>query len=454
MTDEPANIPPAKPCRSHVAKMSEQALQKIEPLPVAPSVEASEAKTSQQTRIDEVAEALLPAYQKASELRLSDKENKALLEPFADEQVEIRPHDGLLYIPHIHISDRLIRVLGAGEWAMVRRREWIEGNRIYAEYVMKVRGCFVGESVGAMDYHPSNARMNYSDALEGTRGECIRRIAAKDLGCGSQVWNPEYCRQWIARYAEQVKGKWQRKGQGTEQNQLTPALQSSAAKEPAKPKSPSKSMPESDEAARLRWIALLKPCGQAALDYCYEKGWLSGPGFNGPEDPGEPLEVLPLSAVPQTKRQASEILAEIAARMDGDLGPQKPPEAARPPSTSAPPAKDAGKAAMREPTPPQSEFMDAPAGYEPPGGWQGAGGGEDPNNDVETITGKLEFVSEKSGRSKKGPWTSYGLKIGDDWFNTFSKPLGELAHKDKGHTVRIQFRRGERGNDLVSIERA
>jgi len=206
-----------------------QVLQRVESeqaqseLPVIVPVEP---KTSQQARIDEVNEALLPAYQKASELRLSDEENQALLVPFADDQVEIRPHDGLLYIPHIHISDRLIRVLGAGQWAMVRRREWIEANRIYAEYVMKVRGCFVGESVGAMDYHPSNPRMNYSDALEGTRGECIRRIAAKDLGCGSQVWNPEYCRQWVARYAEKDrKGQWQRKGQGNGHNQLSQTTQ-------------------------------------------------------------------------------------------------------------------------------------------------------------------------------------------------------------------------------------
>lgn len=162
----------------------------------APAVPVVDAKQHRQI---EVNEALLPAYQKASTLVLTEKERTDLTAPFSDEDVEKRPHDGLLYIPHIVISDRLCQVFGPGQWCTVRRREWIEGTRIYAEWVMLIRGCFIGESVGAMDYHPNNAKMNYSDALEGTRGECIRRIAAKELSCGSQVWRPSYCRQWNER---------------------------------------------------------------------------------------------------------------------------------------------------------------------------------------------------------------------------------------------------------------
>lgn len=171
-----------------------------EPLPAtAPLPEGQPSLTPQQARVAQVAGALEDAYAKGSELLLSDEERKALAAPFPDDQIEKRPHDGLLYIPHILVSGRLCDVLGAGQWCMIRRREWIEGTRIYAEYVMKVRGCYVGESIGAMEYHPNNPRMNYSDALEGTRGECIRRIAAKDLNCGAQVWSPAYCRGWEER---------------------------------------------------------------------------------------------------------------------------------------------------------------------------------------------------------------------------------------------------------------
>jgi len=422
--------------------MNEQALQRIEPeqaqaeLPVIVPVEP---KTSQQARIDEVTEALLPAYQKASELRLTDGENEALLCPFFDELVEIRPHDGLLYIPHIHISDRLIRVLGAGQWAMVRRREWIEGNRIYAEYVMKVRGCFVGESVGAMDYHPSNPRMNYSDALEGTRGECIRRIAAKDLGCGSQVWNPEYCRQWVAKYAEKVKGEWKRKGQGNGQNRLS----DKPANVPQNvPHSQKPAVPEvATEEQRQRWIAELKLRGDWALGYCYDKGWLLPE--SGPDDdrtPGEPLEMLEARHVPTTRKQADAILAELDSLIPADQRP-KPAGASRPPSTSGGKASGASQGKPEANTPPQGDSDDS-VQYDEDG------------YPVETAFGLLETISEKQGRSAKGPWTRFGVKVSDTWYSTFSKTIGELAKMDKGSMVRVQFRRGDKGNDLVSIERA
>jgi len=94
--------------------------------------------------------------------------------------------------------------------------------------------------------------------------------------------------------------------------------QKGATKPPLKPE-PAKSapsapkLPEPDEAARQRFIALLKPLGQAALDYAYEHGWLMCPTE---DSPGEPLEVLSLALVPRTKRQASEILAEIRSKMD------------------------------------------------------------------------------------------------------------------------------------------
>ncbi len=185
-------------------------------------------------------------------------------------------------------------------------------------------------------------------------------------------------------------------------------------KAPAKPPAPA----QATEEQKARWLALLNPLGQAAVVYGWEKGWILGPGVDskGNDTPGEPLEVMGLEHVPTSKRQADTIMAEIQDRMDapqgddGDLGPQNDPE------------------------------------------HQGTQFDEN-GDEVETVTGKLEQVSTKEGRSAKGPWKRYGLRVGEEWFNTFDKILGELALKDKGHAVRIQFRRGEKGNDLVSIER-
>jgi hypothetical protein len=187
--------------------------------PPAVAVPAEKPKTAQELRVIEVNEALLPAYQKASTLELTDDEIEALQEPFADMDVEIRPHDGLIYIPHILISDRLNHVLKPGKWALVCRRNWHEpgvlkdgamtGGVMYGEYVLLIRGCYVGESIGGHPYIANNPKVNYSDALESTAGEALRRICGKRLSCGSQVWNPEYSRKWVSKYAKQgADRKW------------------------------------------------------------------------------------------------------------------------------------------------------------------------------------------------------------------------------------------------------
>lgn len=167
--------------------------QELEAPPVA-SKPRTPLPTAKEMRVVEISSALAPAYGRAGTLELSEEEGQRLMEAFPNSMVEKRPHDGLFYIPHIHVSDRLTRVFGPGKWTMLRRWENIENNTIYAEWVMIIRGVYIGESVGAAQYHPNNPKQNYSDALESTRGEALRRIAAKYLACGSQVWDPSYCR--------------------------------------------------------------------------------------------------------------------------------------------------------------------------------------------------------------------------------------------------------------------
>jgi hypothetical protein len=169
------------------------------------------ARTSAEARVDEVSQSLMLAYERASTLVLTDEEAEQLMGLFPDEQIEIRPHDGLIYLPHIAISRRLSEVFKPAAWSMIQRRAWIEGNRVYAEYVMVIRGCFVGEAVGAHDFQPTNPKMNYSDSLESARAEALRRIAGKSLSCGDQVWQPAYSRRWVADHADkrrvEVDGK-------------------------------------------------------------------------------------------------------------------------------------------------------------------------------------------------------------------------------------------------------
>ncbi len=152
--------------------------------------------------------------------------------------------------------------------------------------------------------------------------------------------------------------------------------------------------------------------------------------------PSEKLEDWALGCVPTSKGGLEATIQNCA--IFTQVEPMAPP----PPAAA--------------PQPAQSDFESDMEAVEPPGGWQGAAGAEpDPPDDgTETITGKLESVSEKSGSSKKGAWTRYGLKFGNLWISTFDKKMGELAKKDKGHACRAQYRKTERGCDLVSLERA
>lgn len=280
-------------------------------LPPSPT---ERVKTAQELRVVEVSEALAPAYAKASTLELTDAEIEQLTAPFPDEMVEIRPHDGLIYIPHIHISDRLNKVFRPGRWALVCRRHWLEGSTMYGEYILLIKGCFVGESVGGHPYVANNPKTNYSDTLESTAAEALRRIAGKRLSCGSQVWNPEYARQWVSKYGLQVAGKWCKRFDAVVTKPaaapvVTPKPSPSVPKpEPEKPKT---ATPET----RKWMLEQLKatPDGenrQLVAEYFTQAGVLL------PD--AETLEDLGLQYVPTSKAELAKVLQAIQNFEGGD----------------------------------------------------------------------------------------------------------------------------------------
>ncbi len=163
----------------------------------------------QQARTDSVSKMLDAAYMRASTLQLTPEESKALLADFPDDDVKggAKGKDGLLYIEHMSIRRRLLQVFGPGAWTMITRRLWTEvyatqkgeAVRVYAEVAMLIRGCFVGESIGAGSFFPNNPQQDYSDAAEAAESEALRRIAGKKLGVGLQVWNKAFCDGWKRR---------------------------------------------------------------------------------------------------------------------------------------------------------------------------------------------------------------------------------------------------------------
>lgn len=73
----------------------------------------------------------------------------------------------------------------------------------------------------------------------------------------------------------------------------------------------------------------------------------------------------------------------------------------------------------------------------------------------EIVTGKVAKVSYKSGTKKNGEqWELFGIKIGDDWLNTFSSRIGHFAQaaEKSGDEVTVYYSEGEKGLNAEEIE--
>src|SRR5262245_44494511 len=81
------------------------------PEPVTTNHEKLDAK---QLRVEHIAKILEQAYLKPS-LKLKPDEVKKLREDFPDEAIEIRPHDGIIYLSHMALRERLLDVFGPGQ---------------------------------------------------------------------------------------------------------------------------------------------------------------------------------------------------------------------------------------------------------------------------------------------------------------------------------------------------
>ncbi len=76
---------------------------------------------------------------------------------------------------------------------------------------------------------------------------------------------------------------------------------------------------------------------------------------------------------------------------------------------------------------------------------------EPPNSEGETKMGEIVAVSVKNGQSSRGKWTCYGIKIGEDWFNTFDTKLGKQLEARKNQYVTIEFETTERGKTVLKL---
>ncbi len=254
----------------------------VDPAPIAIPDKPELAMTPQQSRVDAVAALTTLAISKAATLQLTPDETARLTAEFPD--ADFFPgaagKENLIYIQHSALRNRLNSVLGLGQWALIVRESWnedfatnkgVKGVRVYCRVMMIVRGAYVGEAVGDMDYYPSNGQQNFGDAFEGSKTAAFRRCA-KEFGIGLQAWDRHFCDGW-----------WQRK-------QGKPPQVAPRAPQPA-PKPVVPPAPLTTEERKARLIASLKPLLPWSTQVLVEEGILME---------GEDLEDISLTFVERT----------------------------------------------------------------------------------------------------------------------------------------------------------
>jgi hypothetical protein len=180
------------------------------PVTVGTGAPPPDAKALRTTHIGKL---LGQAYEGASTLKLNKQEQKDLRADFPDEAVEIRPHDGIIYISHMALRERLWDVFGPTNVAEICRERFIRSdtNEVAVDLVLMIRGVFIAEGVGTAKYYPNNPKASFGDTVESAWSDAIRRCCKK-FGVGTQVWRPQYVREWLAKYAGQRQdGKYYRR---------------------------------------------------------------------------------------------------------------------------------------------------------------------------------------------------------------------------------------------------
>lgn len=287
-----------------------QALIKAEPRqpePIKPGITPAQAK------VEAIAELTMSAYAKAATLKLTSEEIERLQAEFPDEAFKpgAAGKEHLIYIEHAYLRDRLNQVFGPGQWAIIPRNRWAEpfktekgkdASRVYVEAMLLVRGCFVGEAVGEMEYYPHNASQNYGDAVEGAKTAALRRCC-KELGIGLQAWKKDWCDGW-----------WARKRGGRDFSRPQPAT---APVKPAPPPAPTARKEATDKTREWMLKAILTNEADREIIMEFFRKIPHGALL-----PNEPLEQIPLIAVPTSSaelRDLGKAIADFANGADAKL---------------------------------------------------------------------------------------------------------------------------------------
>lgn len=147
-----------------------------------------------------------PAFDAAGTKRVTKPQEKILTAPpNSSTEVAILP-TGELYPLQVAMRRRLARAFGPMGWSL-RPISGLtppnENSVMFREYALIAEGRVVATAIGSQKYYGSNARMDYGDVSEAIKSDAMKRCC-KDLNMLSELWDPQWIREWRNEYAVHV----------------------------------------------------------------------------------------------------------------------------------------------------------------------------------------------------------------------------------------------------------
>jgi len=136
-------------------------------------------------------------------IELTPEEKEILYAPIDEKRVEIRPHDGTIYLPWSEYVDRLHRAFGLNWGLIPQGMPKLGGNDLILwGFFLIIKGKYAGFAIGEQKYIPENSQMTWGDACEGAKSNALMRLC-KGIGIGLELWKPEFIKQWKEKHARQ-----------------------------------------------------------------------------------------------------------------------------------------------------------------------------------------------------------------------------------------------------------
>jgi 5'-3' exonuclease len=128
--------------------------------------------------------------------------------PLTDDEISVRPDDGILYMSGEAVRQRLQKAFGIGGWAIKPVSTIVDKDnvdkagkqqpRVYYTGQLWILGRFIAEATGDGSWIRSNPKSDYGTALEGAKTNCISRCC-KDIGMWAELRDKDFTKKWSAK---------------------------------------------------------------------------------------------------------------------------------------------------------------------------------------------------------------------------------------------------------------